>query len=141
MRSPRLTAGFAVVLAFAGVLALLHGCQETPKPTEPTAAAAAVLKTLTIQASSGGDGVVTSSPAGINCTITGGVPAATGCKAQFQSTVVVILTAVAKAGNAFKEWFGDCHGSGTCQVPMTADHTVGARFFKGPFLIKEASNP
>jgi hypothetical protein len=139
MRPPRLTVGLAVLLAFAAALALLHGCQETSKPTEPSAAAAAVLKTLTIQASSGGDGVVTSNPAGINCNVTGGVPAATGCKAQFQSTVVVTLTAVAKAGHAFKEWFGDCHGSGTCQVPMTADHTVGARFFKGPFVIKIAS--
>ncbi|HEY7636452.1 MAG TPA: galactose oxidase-like domain-containing protein [Gemmatimonadales bacterium] len=139
MRSPRLTFGFAVLLAFVAMLALVHGCQERSKPTEPEVVAAVVTThSLTILASSGGDGLVSSSPAGINCVVTGGVPVA-GCKAQFQSTVTVKLTALPKTGHAFKEWFRDCHGSGACAVSMTADHVVGARFFKGPFVIKISS--
>ncbi|MDI9549151.1 MAG: metallophosphoesterase, partial [Chloroflexota bacterium] len=37
---------------------------------------------------------------------------------------VVPVTATAAAGYAFDHWSGDCTGSGTCQVTMTADKTV-----------------
>src|SRR4029453_5881422 len=62
------------------------------------------------------DGVVTSSPAGINCTITAGVAAATGCVARFNQGIVVTLTPSTQLGHAFKEWYNACTGSGACQV-------------------------
>lgn len=83
--------------------------------------------------------MVTSSPAGINCKITAGVAAATGCIAQFNRGAVVTLTPSTQPGHAFKTWLNACTGSGTCKVTMTVNRTVAARFIKGAFLIKIAS--
>ena len=120
-------------------LAVLHACQDSSRPTEVEPAAAALLRTLTITASGSGDGVVTSSPAGINCTVTAGVVASTGCKHQFGDGVVVTLTAVPKSGHSFVRWFGACSGTGACKLTMSADRTAQARFLKGPFAVSIAS--
>ena len=74
-----------------------------PRPRRPS-------RTLTISGNGSGNGTVTSSPAGINCTITDGVAAATGCSAQFTSGVTVTLTAKAKSGSSFVGWLGACTG-------------------------------
>lgn len=139
MHSPRLPTVLAVVIAGTVALAFLHGCQDTPQPTEPEFATVGTRRTLTVTGSGTGDGVVTSSPAGVNCTITAGVAGSTGCKVQFLKNTTVTLTAVAKSGHAFFAWFGYCKGSGTCQVPMTSDRSVTARFLKGPFVVKISS--
>ena len=92
MLSNRFLSGPAVLLAGIVSLAILHACGDVPEPTAPVAATAAavVQKTLTVKGSGGtGTGVVKSSPAGINCTITAGVAAATGCIAKFNQGVVV----------------------------------------------------
>ena len=89
----RLRPALALVLAVAAGAVLLHGCQDTPEVTEPELATV-VLKTLTVKGTGTGSGVVTSSPAGINCTITAGVAATTGCIARFTQGVIVTLTAV-----------------------------------------------
>lgn len=103
--------------------------------TEVDMTAAVVTKTLTVTGSGTGDGTVKSSPAGINCTITKGIAAATGCKAPFKRGVTVTLTATPKTGHAFKGWFKTCTGTGTCTVAMTVNRTVNARFLKGPFKV------
>ena len=139
MRSPRSRPGIALLVATSAALAVLHACQDPSRPTELEPAATAVLRTLTITASGSGDGVVTSSPAGINCTVTGGVVAATGCKHQFGDGVVVTLTAVPKSGHSFVQWYGACSGTGACKVTMTADRSAQARFLKGPFTVAIAS--
>ena len=60
--------------------------------TEPGAnSAAAAQRTLTITGGGTGSGTVTSTPAGINCVITAGVAAATGCKASFAHGTNVTL--------------------------------------------------
>jgi hypothetical protein len=129
MRSPRRLP--LTLVAAASVLAILHACHDTPDPTGPSLAATVVRKTLTVKGNGGtGNGVVTSTPAGIHCTITAGVAAATGCKAQFKKGVVVKLTAVPQAGHTFKTWANACTGTGTCQVSMTVNRTVAARFLK-----------
>jgi hypothetical protein len=121
-------------------LAILHACQDPPQPTEPELAAIVVRKTLTVKGGGGsGSGVVTSSPAGINCTITAGVAATTGCNAQFARGAVVTLTPMPRAGHAFKTWSNACTGTGTCQVTMTVNRTAAARFLKGPFPLRIAS--
>ena len=128
------------LLAAAAVLAILHACQGTPEPTEPSLVVTVVRKTLTVKGGGGnGSGVVTSSPAGITCTITAGVAATTGCIAQFTQGVVVTLTPVPQAGHAFKTWSNACTGTGTCQVSMTVNRTAAARFLKGPFTLRIAS--
>ena len=138
----RFLSGPAVLLAGIVSLAILHACGDVPEPTAPVAATAAavVQKTLTVKGGGGtGTGVVTSSPAGINCTITAGVAAATGCIAKFNQGVVVTLTPSTQLGHAFKTWYNACTGSGACKVTMTVNRTVAARFIKGSFTITIAS--
>jgi hypothetical protein len=135
VRLSRRFLGAPLLLTASTALALFYGCQDEPQLTDVGLAAVATLRTLTVTGSGTGDGVVTSSPAGINCTVTAGTAAATGCKAQFSDGVVVTLTATPKSGHSFR-WFGSCSGTGTCKVTMTADRTVQARFLKGPFTIK-----
>jgi hypothetical protein len=76
MRSSGVLPG-VIAVASATVLAVLHGCQETPEPTEPELAATVVRKTLTVKGSGSRSGVVTSqaglTPA-INCAVGGSHP-------------------------------------------------------------------
>lgn len=84
------------------------------------------LVALTLQKGAGlGQGVVTSSPAAINCGNT--------CDSQtasFLSGTQVTLTAVARTGDTFLGWSGGgCSGTGTtCTVTLTAATTVTADF-------------
>ena len=125
------------VAVFAIVVAVLLSlaCNDSSRMTEVDPTAAAAVKTLTVLGSGNGDGTVTSSPAGINCTITKGVPAATGCKATFNSGTNVTLTATPKNGHSFRGWFRLCSGTGTCSTSMSVNRTADARFSKGPFKL------
>jgi FG-GAP repeat/Divergent InlB B-repeat domain len=68
-------------------------------------------------------GIVTSTPAGINCT-------AGTCSFAFVSDTAVTLTAV---GAGFTGWSGGgCSGSGTCVVTVSADSAVTATFPVAP---------
>ena len=128
----------ATLVATASVLALLHACEDPTRETEPTTAAATAVKTLTISGGGTGNGKVTSSPAGIACTVTNGVAAATGCSASFATGVVVALTASPGSGSSFVGWLGDCTGLVACSPAMSQQRAVTARFLKGPFTLKIA---
>jgi Divergent InlB B-repeat domain len=80
----------------------------------------AVNHTLTVTKAGSGTGGVTSSPSGINC---GGT-----CVASFASPTSVTLTATPTGGSTFAGWSGDCSGTGSCTVTMSADHSVTATF-------------
>ena len=83
--------------------------------------------TLTVGVIGIGSGVVTSLPAGINCTTAGGA-----CGAQFAAGTVVTLTATPDAGSFFGGWGpGACVGLGGCSVTMDADKSVNAAFGPG----------
>jgi hypothetical protein len=138
MRSPRLLPPVSIAVSAVLAVVLLHACQDNSRPTEPEAAVTAATRALTVTGSGSGDGVVTSSPAGIDCRITAGVAAATGCKAQFTQGAVVTLTAIPKSGHSFLRWFGSCTGTGACKPSMTVARSVEARFLKGPFVVKIA---
>ncbi len=70
---------------------------------------------------SGGNGTVTSNPAGINCGAT--------CSANFNSGTSVTLNASADSGYSFTGWSGDCNGaSTTCTVTMDRAKSVIALF-------------
>ncbi len=75
--------------------------------------------TLTVSKAGSGAGTVTSSPSGINC--------GSACSAPFAAHPVT-LTATAASGSSFSGWSGDCSGTGTCQLSMSADHAVTATF-------------
>ncbi|CAK0760123.1 immune inhibitor A [Gammaproteobacteria bacterium] len=74
--------------------------------------------TLTVNPT--GSGTVTSSPSGINC--------GSSCSASFASGTSVALTAAPASGYTFSGWGGDCSGTGSCSVSMTAAKTVSATF-------------
>ena len=120
-------------------LLVLYACQDTEEVTRPSAASAIVSFRLTITGLGTGNGVVTSSPSGINCTITAGVAAATGCTKLFTAGTSVTLTAKHASGHSFVGWGSPCSGTSTCKVGMTTNRTISARFLKGPFTIKISS--
>jgi hypothetical protein len=67
-----------------------------------------------------GSGTVTSAPAGISCPV--------DCSQSYPSDTSAVLTAMPGGGSAFSGWSGDCTGSGTCTVVMSADRSVTATF-------------
>jgi secreted trypsin-like serine protease len=76
---------------------------------------------LTVAKQGGGQGTVTSSPAGIACGAT--------CSATFDDGQSVILTAKAASGSTFIGWEGEgCSGTGTCTVLMDRARSVTATF-------------
>ena len=77
--------------------------------------------TLTVTSAGSGNGIVTSSPAGITC---GGV-----CAAGFDHGTTVTLTPTAADGDVFTGWSGACGGAGpACDLLMTADRVADAVF-------------
>jgi len=69
----------------------------------------------------GGNGAVTSDPAGITCGAT--------CTADFTHGIDVTLTAAPDTGYSVSGWSGDCSGTGAiCTVTMDAAKTVTALF-------------
>jgi len=71
-------------------------------------------------------GSVSSSPGGIDCGLR-----CSGDTAAFASGTEVHLSAQPAPGFTFQGWTGDCGGSGTCTVTMTADRSVVAHFSSG----------
>lgn len=129
----------ALALVFG---ALLYACQDTTEVTEPSSLAATINRKLTLLATGLGSGKVTSTPAGINCTITAGATGSPGCSSFFSSTTWVTLRAVPLSGHAFAGWsstVATCTGTGTCRVKMGIDRTVTAKFNRGPFTIRISS--
>jgi Divergent InlB B-repeat domain/PASTA domain len=84
----------------------------------------ALLRTFTVIKTGSGAGKVTSSPAGITCGAT--------CTTHFADGTSVTLTATAATGSKFTGWSGDCSGTGTCALTMSANHSVTAAFAKVP---------
>jgi hypothetical protein len=76
--------------------------------------------TLTVTRAGTGSGSVTSSPAGISC--------GADCSESYDYSTVVTLTATADTGSTFAGWSGDCSGTGTCVVTMSAAKSVTATF-------------
>jgi len=76
---------------------------------------------LSVGVTGGANGVIVSSPSGINC---GGT-----CAAPFASGTTVVLTASAAANHTFGTWGGCDSQSGlSCSVTLTSDRTVTASF-------------
>jgi hypothetical protein len=81
---------------------------------------------LTVMAAGTGAGTVTSTPAGVVCTITAGSTGGS-CGAPFEEGSTVTLAATASAGS-FTGWSGACSGTGSCQVQLNQATDVTARF-------------
>ncbi len=79
--------------------------------------------TLTVRKAGNAKGIVTSSPAGINCR--------TLCEElahDYAYNTTVTLQATPGLGARFMGWHGACTGRGPCVVSMTARHRVSASF-------------
>lgn len=83
----------------------------------PCVAVTATGNTLTVTVTGGGS--VTSSPSGISCP---GV-----CSYVYASGSVTLIE-TPNAGQTFTGWSGDCSGTGSCSVTMSAPKSVGATF-------------
>jgi DNA-binding beta-propeller fold protein YncE len=77
--------------------------------------------TLTVALTGSGTGSVSDDTGLINC------PSTCASKA-FTANDPVTLTATPSSGSTFAGWGGACSGTGTCQVPMSADTNVTATF-------------
>jgi hypothetical protein len=77
-------------------------------------------ETLTVSRTGNGNGVVSSSPAGIDC--------GTTCSTSFDYGSSIILTVTPSIGSSFAGWSGACTGIGTCTASMTAARSVSATF-------------
>jgi len=78
---------------------------------------------LTLRKTGNGKGIVTSSPAGINCRIP-----CTTLSGNFDYGTTVVLHALPGLGSGFMGWRGACTGRGACVVSMTARRLVTAVF-------------
>jgi len=80
-----------------------------------------------------GSGTVTSSPAGITCS-------SGSCTALYPRGTVVTLTATPDPSWWLSSWNGDCTGSGSCSVTMTATRSVSATFRNTPLITAFAAD-
>lgn len=122
---------------FGGVCAGKNPCSVTMTQSQTiTASFSRAQRTLTISGG-GGNGVVTSAPAGIQCTITSGAPSATGCTASFVDGTAVTLSATAAGGFKLSAWGGACSGSMACAFSMTQDQAVRTTFSLGTWTVMQ----
>ena len=105
----------ATVLALVFFLSACGGGEESSDDDgeEPVAK-------FQLNVSLSGEGQVTSSPSGINCSV--------NCNAEYDEGSQVSLTATPSAGFVFTGWSGNCSGDGNCNVQMTAAQNVVATF-------------
>ena len=75
---------------------------------------------LTVSTGGSGNGLITSTPGGINCGET--------CNGNYLSSTIVTLSAMAETGSTFTGWGGSCSGTGNCVITMGADRSVSATF-------------
>jgi exo-beta-1,3-glucanase (GH17 family) len=121
----------AVVRALGGADATITAT-SAPRTGHATARAerdpAAVPRRLDVAGAGSGDGVVSSTPAGILCSVVGGV-ATGGCSALFPyGTAVTLDVTAAAGGHAFAGWSGACGGAAaSCGVTLTQARAVGAQ--------------
>jgi|GEM_PF-5829091 len=89
---------------------------------------------LTTNKGGTGNGMVTSSPAGIDC--------GSDCKESYKNGTVVTLTATPDAGSLFTGWLGNgCAGNGQCVLTLNANTTITANFdAMNPMVILTSPN-
>ncbi len=76
--------------------------------------------TTTLAVYVSGNGIVRSSPSGIDC------PG--NCSEEYTSETVVTLTATPDSGWKFSGWSGACSGTDSCTISMTSNKSVTATF-------------
>ena len=118
----------AIFTGWSGVCTGTASTCDVTMNGDETAVAIFDKRWLTVGLMGGGNGVVTSNPAGINCGMI--------CSQSYALGVNVVLTATPASDSVFSGWSGGaCSGSSlTCSINMDAVKTVGATFVLKPVL-------
>ena len=103
---------------------------EDRSVTSVTATFEVVFHTLSAAIDGDGNGVVTSSPPGIDFDSEDA-----SASADFAHGTEVTLTALATFGSSFAGWSGDCSGAGDCTLVMTEDRRATATFDRQPACV------
>src|SRR5437868_11882666 len=111
---------FIFVLVLSGCQAARSTGSDATLPSPPPATSSKALLTVTVSGT--GSGMVSSSPAGIDC--------GSSCQSSFKSGTSVTLTALPQAGSAFVSWQGSCSGASTCTVVLNSATSVSVVFNK-----------
>jgi len=110
---------FINLIGIFGLVTIISACGGGGGATEPDDPAGSVNQfTLSVEVS--GDGLVESSPSGIDC--------GSDCSQAYAESSTVSLSATPAQGYSFVSWSGSCSGSGTCQITMSSDQSVAAQF-------------
>ncbi len=111
-----------VVGTRTATLTISHNAPGTPASYPLSCSASAPTQyRLSVAVLGSGTGVVTSSPAGINC--------GADCTEDYATGASVTLTATPASGSTFTGWGNGCSGTATiCTVTMSAARTVTATF-------------
>src|SRR3982751_4804510 len=125
-------------LCLVAAILALHACDDVSDVMRPSESVSSSYR-LTITGTGTGYGRVTSSPSGINCAISAGQAATTGCSYSFAQGTSVTLTASYTSGSSFVGCGSPCSGTATCKFKMGATRTVSAQFLKGPFTVRITS--
>lgn len=101
-------------------------CQLTMDQPKTAIASYVELPRFTVTLSNPGNGRVTSTPAGLDCTV--------NCSALFPLGTQVTFHATPDFGYGFAGWGGACaaFGTGDCTLTITADTAIGVSFFLLP---------
>jgi hypothetical protein len=81
-----------------------------------------------LSVSKSGQGIVTSSPPGIDC--------GTDCAQSYADGTSVFLSATAASGWSFNNWSGACTGSESCTITMSSNKSVSAVFTEIPSTLR-----
>ena len=111
-----LATAFSLIVFLSGCTGLVSGTGQPPGGTPGE---------LTVVSSGSGTGTVTSSPAGINCTVAGFGSNSGTCIATFNGSVT--LTAAPNQGFTFTSWSG-CTSSNATTCTVSGAATVTATF-------------
>jgi hypothetical protein len=121
-------AGGSTFAGWSGACSGTGSCQVTMTAARSVSATFNTQQfALSVAKGGGGNGTVTSSPAGINC--------GSDCSESYDSGTAVSLTATPAAGSTFTGWSGACSGTGACNVTMTAARSVTATFALQQFTL------
>ncbi|MCG3116855.1 MAG: PA14 domain-containing protein [Candidatus Manganitrophus sp. SA1] len=117
--------GNSTFTGWSGACAGTGNCVVTTDAARSVTATFTAPPTFTLTVNRTGNGLVTSTPGGIDCgtTCTSG-PLSPGTR--------ITLTVVPAAGAPFQNWGGDCSGTQTtCTLTLDGDKTVSANFATG----------
>lgn len=120
-------AGSAFVGWSGGCTGAAAACALTASTAVSVTATFVPLRQLAVTGAGAGAGTVTSTPAGVACSVAGGATSG-ACLVAFPDATSVTLAAVPTAGSSFGGWSGDCSGTASCVVAMSAAHAVTALF-------------